>query len=202
MQNEPEVMNLIWRAVEDFIHIWQDSPYEWNTEVDLQVEIVGRLKKAFKKYGSMHLQWAKYKEVKNKGFEKGQLYNRIYCEPSIWYQYEGGVRAKCLPDIVIYDDIDNPEDPPDEKNKINWPMLWVCEIKYQNEFNYALGDKKWDVDKIKYLLQQELDGAKYACCLNFHRRVALRRGDPFYGFIEKNKFGERLREYTIELPSR
>ena len=46
---QKRIVNVAWKQVEDFIKDWQDSPFEWNTERDIQAEVATRIKSALKK---------------------------------------------------------------------------------------------------------------------------------------------------------
>lgn len=186
------LIELIYQEIENFIRDWQASPYEWNTEVEMQAEIYNRL---VKKLISNLIQKAKYK-VKDDRFKEGQNYRRICCEPLIFYLDKSGEICHCFPDIVVYDDIDNPDSPPDFRGEANWPMLWVCEIKYQNEFSGGTSrdNKNWDSEKIKYLLEYEKGKAKFACFLDFDRTKP--NSDKNFSYEDDNNF----RQYRIMLP--
>lgn len=154
-------------VVEKFILEWLGSPYEWETERDVQVDIASRIKFIFKA-NNLHLLKAMYDG-------KVQMYSRVSCDPPIYVKDLSGEKSFCRPDIVVYDDIENCDSPPDAVPRINWPQLWVCEIKYQTEWagDFSPANKQWDIDKARLLLQQS-DGAKCASCLNFYRNVNVR----------------------------
>ena len=165
MGTNDEMLNLVWSVIDKFIKDWQSNPYKWSKEIDIQVDIANRIISEYRAIGTDTIN-ASY-DVKIKGFEQTQVYSRVCCEPQIYYQWDDGKRDGCFPDIVIFDDIDHPELPPDRGNeKKNWPMLWVCEIKYLNEWSISLQNDKWDIEKMRYLIKQA-DGAKYACWLTF-----------------------------------
>ncbi|MFA5156991.1 MAG: hypothetical protein WC532_06330 [Candidatus Omnitrophota bacterium] len=193
------LVKIAWQQVKGFIADWQKSPYEWNKERDIQVEIVNRIQSIFRKLDKDKI-WGKYKVGVAQGFKKGLLSRRIACEPSTHYLYKDKKRYHCFPDIVIYDDIEDPNYPPDDNNKkINCPMLWVCEIKYEREWMQPHYDNKkkdnWDLKKMTYLLRQK-DGTRYACWLNIARKRAL-SGSGLSMRVLENK---RLRVYNIRIP--
>lgn len=185
--NENKLIQVVYETVEKFIGDWRNSPYEWESEVDIQTEIAQRLRQAFKDAGKLTLN-ARYDYIRNGVL---QDYSRVCCEPRTYYNDSSGSRYRCLPDIVVYDDIDDPDNPPDAVPEKNWPMLWVCEIKYQTEDN-SPQYKEWDIEKIKYLLEQ--NEAKYGCGLCFNRKQKDARS--IKPIEEKNG---RLKNYTILL---
>ncbi len=156
------IIRLINQVIRGFIRDWIKSPYVWGNEVDVQADIVCRLKRILgKKYLS-----ANYKEV---GKEK--KFCCVCCEPKLYY---GGKHERCYPDIVVYKVIDLEGNvPPDEKPGHNWPILWVCEIKYETELggDFNPEDKKWDCNKLQKLVkkQRKLGDRVVACTLAFSR---------------------------------
>ena len=176
---------IIWDTIEHFIENWSDSPFEWQTEIDIQVEIASRLRQAFKDRKQL-IQKARYGYIR-----KGQLqeYSRVCCEWSTNYNDSSGKRYFCKPDIIVYDDIADSNNPPDLDREKNWPMLWVCEIKYQTEDN-SPQYKEWDTEKIKYLLEQ--NETKFACRLYFNRKEIDK--NPLKASEEMNG---RFRSYTV-----
>lgn len=159
------MIEIIRNIVETFIEDWRNSPYEWESEVDIQAEIAQRLRLTLKSAGKF-ISKAGYDYIRN-----GMLqdYSRVCCEPRIYYNDSKGNRYWCLPDIVVYDCIEDPNDPPDAVPEKNWPMLWVCEIKYQTEDkDTSKQNKAWDTEKMEYLLEQK--ETKHACELHFDRR--------------------------------
>lgn len=163
MGTYPTPVQIAWDTIEKFLSDWQSEPYRWSKEIDVQTEIVNRISSVYKIIGKDTVTGNYSDEVP--GFEHDQKWNRICCEPKISYTYKDGKKYICYPDIVIWDAIENPDIPPDENGYSNWPMLWVCEIKFG-------GKKKrnWDIEKMKYLLTQ--NDTKYACWLNFFRKRA------------------------------
>lgn len=164
--NENKLIDIIYETINKFIKDWRNSPYEWETEIDIQCEIASRLRQAIKSHGVL-ISEASYDYIRD---GKRQQYSRLSCEPRIYYNDSNGdgKRYNCRPDIVVFDVIDNPDLPPDVEPGKNWPLLWVCEIKYQTEDNYALQDEDWDNKKMNYLLEQR--ETKYVCCLYFNRK--------------------------------
>jgi len=201
-KEKKRLVNIAWEQVREFIKAWQESPYEWNTERDVQVEIASRIIRKYKSINK-HRFFAKYKHWIARGYEKGQEYNRVWCEPPVYYEEKkNGKRHCCRPDIVVFDDLNNPDLPNDinekgNKTRINCPILWVCEIKYQPEWANKRPDKRgnWDLDKIRFLRRQ-VDGTKYACWLNISRERA-RHGTGLHKVLFDDG---SIRKYNITLP--
>lgn len=181
------MINNIHEMIGKFIDEWLISPYEWETERDIQVDIASRIKITLKE-NNLHLLKASYDG-------KTQRYNRVSCEPRIYVKEESDERYSCRPDIVVYDDIENCDSSPDEVAGNNWPMLWVCEIKYLTEWagDFHSDNRQWDIDKACSLLRQT-DGTKYASCLNFYRNVNARNKTGVE--LEERENG-RLKIYKI-----
>jgi len=184
--NENKLIEIIYETVEKFIGDWRNSPYEWETEIDIQCEIANRLRQLIKSWGLLILK-ASYDYIRN---GRQQEYSRVCCEPGTNYNDSNrdGSRNDCKPDIVVYDDIDDPDNPPDLTPERNWPMLWACEIKYQTEDNCV--SQNWDIEKMKYLLKQ--DETKYACCLYFNRKGI--NMNPIKPAEDEN---HKFRSYTV-----
>lgn len=81
----------------------------------------------------------------------------------IRYTYKDGKDYKCYPDIVIWNDIEDPNMPPDAKGDVNFPMRLTLEIKLEGQLDEK--NKNWDIEKMEYLLHQ--GDTQYACWLNF-----------------------------------
>jgi hypothetical protein len=94
----------------------------------------------------------------------------VSCEPRISYQFEDGKTYECLPDIVVWDDIADPDQPPDLEPHTNWPILWACEIKYGYK-----EPSDWDLKKLRYLVAQGT--MQHGCWLKMSRTRAV-SGDP------------------------
>ena len=154
----PYLVNSAWYVVENLIQDWQKQPYRWDKEIDIHTELAGRLSNLCELVGRGVVEGT-YKDV-IPGFEP-QLWSRVACEPYVSYMYENKL-CRCHPDIVIWDDLANPESPPEEAN---WPILWACEIKYTNK---EPGD--WDLEKLQYLVRQ--NHIKHGCWLRFHKSRA------------------------------
>ena len=44
MANYPTAVKVAWDVIHQFIADWQENPYQWWTELDIQVEIASRLR--------------------------------------------------------------------------------------------------------------------------------------------------------------
>jgi hypothetical protein len=162
MTNYPHLVNIAWGVVEKFLRDWRCEPYRWSREIDIQTEITHRISSVYKIIGSDTVLGNYDNAVV--GFERNQRWNRVCCEPKISYTFSDGKRYFCYPDIVVWDEIKNPNSPPNP-DVSNWPMLWVCEIKLDGK-----KERDWDVEKMGYLLSQ--GDARYGCWLNVFRKRA------------------------------
>lgn len=202
---ERTVVEIADDQIKKFIRDWQKSPYEWNTEIDIQAEIYSRLVRQFKLHNVL-IGKIKYKVVLDKFNNTLQSYRRVYCEPFVYYKKnKHDKKRSCYPDIVIYRDLANPKHPPDSNSnkKINFPILIAIEIKYENEWSgdFQPSHKKSDIAKMRYLIKQRQDkrilGAEYAWCLNFNRsKVEFILGDSFKP--AKEEISSRMKVYDIK----
>lgn len=189
MANYPYLVNIAWDAVKRFIEDWQCEPYRWSRERDVQMDLASRISSVYRIIGRDTVT-GNYSNAVS-GFEGNQRWNRVCCEHTISYTYKDGKRYNCYPDIIIWDDIENPDSPPDEAGDHNWPMLWICEIKLEGE-----KEANWDEEKMRYLLTQ--GDAKYGCWLN----LCLSRAKTGDGITwEKSVGNERLWLCTAMLPA-
>ena len=187
----PAVVQVAWDVVEKFLREWQYAPYKWDKEIDVQAELYSRLASVYRAIGKDEIR-GNYKDVVV-GFEGKQIWSRVCCEPRIPYVYRDGKKYHCFPDLVVWDDAENPDNPPDTGGDTSWPILWVCEIKFYGESSQG----KWDIEKMSYLLTQ--GRAKYGCWLNMHLARA-KRGSGMY--CKKSVDDERLWVWTAELPAK
>lgn len=191
-----KLVRIAWRQLEGFIMDWQESPYKWRSERDVQVEIASRIKSAYKEhqreYSARYTKNSRYRRFILPGFEKGQTYSRVNCEPPV-FQNKKGKEFIYRPDIVIWD---NPKDPPEEQKTKNDPMLWVCEIKYRRPWKADDSERKHypDIDKLRFLLKRKQ--TKYACWLHMH----FKRANAGDGLHKKAGRNRKFRTYWVELP--
>ena len=186
-ENEKQIVTLSKNVIEKFIYDWQKSPFEYSTEIDIQAEIYSRLAEELKLKNTLLFK-NKYDSIKLETYKEEQIYRRIACEYPTHYFDEEGKRKYCQPDIIIYrGDIEGV--PPDNKDGFNFPMLLVCEIKYETESggDFDREHRQADVKKLNRLLDQrkeEINGTEYALFLNF---------------IRKNKISDRKWNMSCEL---
>ncbi len=184
----PYMVNTAWYAVNSMIELWQNNPYHWANERDIQVELASRLKKIYELTGYSSM-LGNYPDA-IKGYEGNQQWSRVSCEPSISYTYKDGKRYKCYPDVVVWEDIKNPNSPPDIDENNNWPILWACEIKYDSS-----SKSSWDLEKMTYLVDQKI--LKYGCWLRIESK-RVKRGSGIRW--ENKKAGARLWVCHVNLP--
>lgn len=193
-KQKKELVRIVWQQVEQFIKEWQKSPYEFEKERDIQVELVSRIKLALKSHKTY---WAKFSKYILKGDESGQVYSRVCCEPRIYYKDNKSICNVCRPDIVIWDNLKNPSLPEEflPKSGKNPHMLWICEIKYAPPWKTKEEERKnaWDLDKMKCLLKQK--DLEYACWLH----ISFKRAKSGNGFKRTLLAKDRLRRYDIKL---
>jgi hypothetical protein len=135
---------------------WHKEPYRWIKERDLQSEIGSRLNQIFALQGLGTIK-GDYKWA-DSGFDREQSWSRVSYEPYVNYEYEEGKSARCHPDIVIWDDLKEGEDPPGGQL---WPILWACELKYR-----SADDGSTDVAKLENLIKQHK--IKFGCSVRVH----------------------------------
>jgi hypothetical protein len=135
--------------VDQFLCDWQRDPYRWDYERDV---LIGQ--DALEGY---------YPAYVIPGYDVPQRWARVAGEATIPYRYRDGTTYLCRPDIVMWDAIPDPYNPPPEEQ---WPILWACEIKY-----HAEEPGEWDVEKLDYLITQ--GKVQYGCWLTMLRSVAL-----------------------------
>lgn len=174
-KQEQKVLRIAVKAIESFVRDWQRSPFEYNTEIDIQAEIYSRLVK------KLQLRKALIKKIKYNvgliGYKSStQKYRKICCEYPTYY-YRKGRKRYCYPDIILYrGDI---KDAVDKKIGVNYPMLLACEIKYETESGCGSGKeyRQMDINKLNRLLKQrnnkKINGTEYALFLNFKRRADI-----------------------------
>lgn len=183
-QSSEAIAALAWDIVETFLHDWQKEPYRWNQEIDVQVEIAGRLSTALKVIGKDTVKGNYHDAVS--GFEGRQVWNRVCCEPKLWL----GPGEYCFPDVVVWDDIQNPDQPPDAIPGRNWPAIWLCEIKLDWS-----DTSRWDKEKLEQLISKDI--ARSAVGLELFRR----RAEPGADGLSWSLSSSRLRFCKAKLPT-
>jgi hypothetical protein len=188
MATYPYLVQIVWDTIEKFLGDWQREPYIWSNELAIQTELASRICSVYKIIGRDTV-IGNY-DFAVSGFEHNQKWNRVCCKPKIYYQHSDGETHYCFPDIAVWDDIPNPDLPPDATGNSNWPMLWLCEIKVDGKT-----EENWDIEKMKHLLTQ--NDVKYACWLD----LFIKRTDKGSGIIwKKSMANERLWLCTAMLP--
>lgn len=163
MGQYPFLVQTAWYVVEKFLKDWQSNPYLWYQEIDIQTELANRLRKIYHLIGEGTVTMkCKYKV---EGMDDIQPFSRVTCEPYVSYTYDEE-KAWCHPDIVIWDDVSDISECP-YAFEGDWPILWVCEIKYPP------GKKEdWDQKKLRHMVSQKR--AKFGCWLKFFLERAKR----------------------------
>ena len=168
----PLIVDNAWRVIEKMIKDWQENPYIFLTERDVQAELYRRLYLSMKLIGEETVEGLKYKAD-----GKNVVWNRLTCEPSVNIN-ETGDKTKCIPDLVIWDELDELKKEDDNfKWKTDWPILFAVELKYdfsaygsqlksisQMEECYKTKEEKEtrDLIKLKALLQKH-KSSMYGC---------------------------------------
>lgn len=162
MAKYPKLVQIAWDVIETFIKDWQNDPYRYLNEISFQVEIYKRLNTVLELCGYGVIK-GNYKKGILESYKGMQNWSRVVCEPPYCYKWKDGKYYNFYPDIVIYDDIPNPDNPPDIARYKNWPALLICEIKVD-----AKDDDKnnRDLEKLKILLKNK-EEVLYGCWLNF-----------------------------------
>ena len=181
-----QLVPIAWKTVQEFLGEWQTSPYLWSREIDIQVELSSRLLKQYQSLG-LGTVMGNYKDTV-RGFENRQLWNRVCCEPEVWYASASGNRERCEPDVVVWADLEEPNKPPDEVRGQNWPILWLCELKL--DWPDA---SDWDREKITSLLEEGT--TQQACGLRLFRKRATSGLGIDWEFVT-----DRFRICTVQLP--
>ncbi len=197
-----EIISTAYKTVESFIQDWQHEPYKWNLEIDIQVDLTSRIKDALKVVGKDELYLSYKTDIIREFRGERQKYSRVCCEYSTYYNWEIGDgnshRYACNPDIIIVDDPVDVDNLPDVTPLTNFPMLWVCEIKYRTEYTSDNKEnKKWDKDKMLALLNQQKDVVLYGCCINLSREISKDSQNFNRTVDERNN---RLVSYAAKVP--
>ncbi len=107
------------QTVDAFVEEWAHNPLRWLQEIDVQCDLVSRLRKVLTDCGKCHM------EARHSHYPNQHEFSRITCEPYVLLPE----KSYAHPDIVIWDDANSVADTLDNGK---WPILWVCEIKYTN----------------------------------------------------------------------
>lgn len=194
MASYPKLVQVTWDVIEQFITEWQRDPYRFLNEFSFQAELYSRIKTVIDLMGYGTIE-GKYKKGIVQGYEDLQNWNRVVCEPPVYYKDKQGNQRHCRPDIVIWEDIDNPDSPPDENSWDNWPAIFVCEIKVDAKDD---DQNNPDLEKLKILVANRKD-VQYACWLNFIFKESDKKG--VFRWDDVDKTGN-LFKCNIYLPKR
>lgn len=173
---------------------WQDNPFLWARERDIQAEIGGRLSQIFTLQGLGDVKGSYGHNMRD--FEDTQTWSRVAFEPYVPYVYgEAGEATRCHPDVVIWDDL-NDRKPPNYQDYETWPIAWACEIKYGSRDS---GD--WDRWKLRLLIEQERIAAGCTIQIHYNRtqdKVGIKecRED-----VRKDAHVGQLVHYAISVPN-
>lgn len=163
MSIDNSLISLTWDVIKDFIKDWQDKPYRWGYEGEIQAEIYGRLNTAYKRIrkDTFRGNYGSYCNIES--LRNNQILNRVGCEVRL--EYKGKSRA---PDLVIWGE----GDPSQNNMREDWPILLVCEIKVISRKKDGVTNRKnilVDREKIEYWLEKR---ARYGCLLIFYYQVS------------------------------
>lgn len=179
--SEKEMVKIAKIEVEKFAKEWIATPYVWESETDVHSDLYIRIKSSLRKKFPL----VKYKY---KGMAEEEYFDWVYCNPKT---YTKGAKK---PDLVIYKDSGKKRS---VGGRENYPMLWVCEIKYITNWSSLLSKESVenDIKKLKYLLEREEGGTDYACYIIFRRHIPLSKNiEKILQRIDKKI---HLFEYTV-----
>ena len=186
MATYPHLVQTAWKTLEAVIGQWQLQPFRWIKERDLQVELGSRLGQALSSQGLGTLTGPYGHGLTH--YDDVQSWARVAFEPYIPYE-ANGVRSRCHPDIVIWDDLNGRSSPNYSLSEI-WPIAWACELKYGSP-----DEGTWDIEKLRILIDQ--GRIQYGCSL----RVQFSPADSGNGISwERVDRGRYLWICTVRTP--
>lgn len=194
-QEDKRIIVIAQSVINNFIADWRIYPFEYNTEIDIQAEIYSRLVQKLREENLLTFM-AKYDVCLESHRNECQRYRRVCCEYPTFY-YKNKERKRCNPDIIVYCDPDDSNNPVDKnmKEEINLPMLLVCEIKYETEWggDFHPEHREKDVRELECLLRQRTDmtinGTEYALFLDFARKREVSNQEIIVS-LEKDKVSD------------
>ncbi len=154
-----DAVNIAEKAIKSFEEEWQDKPYRWMYEIDIQIGLFNEIQKNLKKEDRKIKARLKHRQENR----ELKVFSRVTCEP---YVKIPDYKRAIHPDIVIWGD--QPEKLEDcYINYGDWPILWACEIKYLYEKSEKDTEEvtKNDRKRLRALLKRER--AKFATQLIF-----------------------------------
>ena len=182
MPRSSRLIEVAWDVLETLLREWQRQPFFCDREIDVQAALAARRSAAFSLLGKGTVTGVY--EGAPPGYRQLQQYSRVACEPPLSLPRPYAPLAKCLPDIVIWKDVEDPMRPP---HPYSWPLLWACELKYGAG---KLTD--WDESKMKALLAA--GSVDEACVVHLNRTIAASGS----GLTCRQQDGVRV--YIVELP--
>ncbi len=190
MAQYPHLVQLAWYTVDKLVVDWAKNPHYWEQEIDIQAELRSRLATAYSVLGVDEVV-AIETCPDDQSRELTYRYSRAACEPSIRYKYKDRKTYRAKPDVVVWDDLPDPRKSPD-RNGESWPILWACEIKYNDA-----EPTEWDLEKLGYLMDQ--NRIRYGCWLTFAMDPAIKKPSANW---DKGAHGARLWKCTARAPTR
>lgn len=158
------VIPAIESTVQQFIVDWNKSPFLWDTEMDIHVELASRLKTVLREFGLLQ------QKVSYKGYGHIDV-SLLSCGYPVEFDEKKKESSYCRPDIQIWKPAEDSQNPPDRIEGINWPILWICEIKYKTEIGGDQNKKnrEGDIGKLKRLAKENGGPAEYCYILHLER---------------------------------
>jgi len=124
-------------AIHEFLNEWQNDPWKWYQEIDVQAELARRI---HDKLGTQSI-WA-YHDHHHHG-KKKVMFSRVACEP-----YGKEKRdSSCRPDIVAW----NPSPQDVELNSGNYPTTIIVEVKLKTYMSEMEGENDDSAKVAKHL---------------------------------------------------
>ena len=139
-----------------FVDEWVRNPMRWLQEIDVQVELAGRMGAALRLIGKNSV-LARHSHYPVADVVDPFELSRVTCEPYVKLRRGDGEESYAHPDLVVWDDGES--DLP--VNNGYFPTIWVCEIKYKSSI--AELDDSEDPERMSSLVRNSW--GRYACCL-------------------------------------
>ena len=92
MTDEANILEVIYKEIDQFVEEWRTSPFEWDTEADIHVDVSSRIKEVIKlidadsqkvKYDGHGLIKVSLISNEYRVFKGSKSKNREYCKPDI-----------------------------------------------------------------------------------------------------------------------
>lgn len=139
-----------------FVDEWAKDPMRWLQEIDVQVELAGRMGAAFRLMGKDTV-LARHSDYPIADVADPFELSRVTCEPYVKLRRGDGEESYAHPDLVVWDDGESGS----PVNDGYFSSVWVCEIKYKSSI--AELDASEDPERMSSLVSN--DWGRYACCL-------------------------------------